>query len=251
MAGADAALTGFYVNGDVNAGGTAALDNGTVQGIVQAAAVSMKNATQSGTTASPPVAPTINLNQVTAYFQNESLNIYGHASDVLSSSYLNNLLTLTLHSGNNYFTMTNEQFRDIWGASVSGPGDAKLFINVVNDPGEKVDFDWVQWTLSGGMSLGNILVNFPTAREVYFTQGSDVDLLMPFAATRFDAGLVTGTLVTGDLYGGYAGVATRPGGQVNLPPSVPEPLTLVLLASGLIGVAGIRKRWERKSRERS
>jgi choice-of-anchor A domain-containing protein len=251
VAGTTATLANFYVNGDVKASGAATLTDGQVQGSVQAPSLTMTNVTQWGTATSPPMAPTMNLNTVTAYFKTESLNIYGHTSDVLSSSYVNNSLSLSLRSGNNYFTMTNEQFKDIWGANVSGPSDAKLFINVVNDPGEKVDFDWVQWYLSGGMSLSNILVNFPTAQEVYFTQGSDVDLLMPFATTRFDIGLVTGTLVTGDLLGGYRGDETRPGGQVNLPPSVPEPATFLLFASGLVGVFGIREKCKRKVRDRS
>lgn len=243
VAGTNATLANFYINGDVKASGTATLSDGTVQGLIQAPTINLTNVGQSGTATSPPLKPTINLNQVSAYFKTASQNIGSHTSDVLVSSYLNNALSLSLHSGDNYFSMTNEQFKDIWGAYVSGPSDAKLFINVVNDPGEKADFDWIEWYLSGGMSLSDILVNFPDAKDVFFTQGSDVDLLMPFAATRFDAGLVTGTLVTGDLYGGYMGYETTPGGQVNLR-SVPEPATMLLLASALIGLAGLRKKFK-------
>jgi len=242
VAGGNATLMNFYVNGDVKASGTATLSDGQVQGSVQAPTINKTNVDQWGTATSPPVVPTVNLNEVTAYFKTESLNIYSHTSNVLSSSYNSNALTLLLNSGNNYFTMTNEQFRDIWGAYVSGPSDAKLFINVVNEPGEKVDFDWIEWHLSDRMSLGNILVNFPNAEEVFFTQGSNVDLLMPFATTRFDVGLVTGTLVAGDLYGGYIGNEATPGGQVNLPPSVPEPATFLLVGLGMMALAALRKK---------
>ena len=247
VAGTTATLANFYINGDVKASGTATLSYGQVQGSIQVPDsnnIILINAVQWETATSPPVEPTINLNQVSAYFKTASQNIGSHTSDVLVSSYLNNALSLSLHSGDNYFSMTNERFKDIWGAYVSGPSDAKLFINVMNDTGEEVYFDWVQWYLSGGMSLSNILVNFPNAENVFFTEGSDVDLLMPFAATRFDAGLVTGTLVTGDLYGGYMGNETTPGGQVNLR-SVPEPATMLLLASALIGLAGLRKKFKK------
>jgi choice-of-anchor A domain-containing protein len=241
VAGGNATLMNFYVNGDVKASGTATLSDGQVQGSVQAPTIKT-NVDQWGTATSPPVVPTINLNEVTAYFKTESLDIYSHTSNVLSSLYDSNALSLLLNPGNNYFTMTNEQFRDIWGANVSGPSDAKLFINVVNEKGEKVDFDWVEWYLSGGISLSNILVNFPYAEEVFFTDGSNVDLLMPFATTRFDVGLVTGTLVAGDLYGGYIGNEATPGGQVNLRAPVAEPATFLLVGLGMMALAALRKK---------
>jgi choice-of-anchor A domain-containing protein len=243
VAGGNATLMNFYVNGDVKASGTATLSEGQVQGSVQAPTINKTNVDPWGTAKSPPVVPTINLNEVTAYFKTASQDIGNHTSeDGLLTSYLNNALSLSLHSGENYFTMTDEEFKNIWGANVSGPSDAKLFINVVNEKGEKVDFDWVEWYLSGGISLSNILVNFPYAEEVFFTDGSNVDLLMPFATTRFDVGLVTGTLVAGDLYGGYMCDEKRPGGQVNLPPSVPEPATFLLVGLGMMALAALRKK---------
>lgn len=56
VAGTNATLANFYINGDVKASGTATLSDGTVQGLIQAPTINLTNVGQSGTATSPPLS---------------------------------------------------------------------------------------------------------------------------------------------------------------------------------------------------
>jgi len=97
-------------------------------------------------------------------------------------------------------------------------------------PDASVNLDWTGWVYSGGVSAGDVLLNMPSALDLNLTSANKVNILAPYADAYFPSGMITGSLVVGDLQGG---------GQINVghfdhAPAVPEPATLSLLAIGAL-----------------
>lgn len=227
-------LDNFYIDGDVAVGCDAndpLQTGGTIEGNVYAAgSVNLsEHVYVSGSKVSgAPFTPTADHAAISQFFLNTSAGI-GAMAD--TTSYTNDgygMLTIEVVSGDNVVTIDAATFAAAWGVQVIGPADATLYVNV---PDGAAVFDSVVWWTNGGITLRDIMVNFPNATSIEFTGLHAVDMLMPRADTYFYQGLVIGTLVTKDLKGD---------GQVNEPnggPPIPEPATILLLLAGCVGLA--------------
>jgi choice-of-anchor A domain-containing protein len=141
--------------------------------------------------------------------------------------------------GINVVTITASELLNAWGFTINAPEDAVVYINVVNDDGSPVNLDSTGWAYAGGIAAGNVLLNLPEAESLNLTSSNNVNILAPFASTVFNHGLITGSLVVGNLEGS---------GQVNLghfmaggsaggtPNPVPEPGTMALMLVGFLAV---------------
>ena len=153
------------------------------------------------------------------------------------------LITINCVSGVNVVNLTWDDpagavhaldYLAAWGVEVNGPWDAVLYVNVWLDSADTAAvFDDVVWWTNGGLARANIVVNFPNATDIEFSGYHEANMLMPLADVNFTSGIVIGNLITGNLIGG---------GQVNVPVVTPEPATLALLATGLAGLAAVRRR---------
>lgn len=214
-AGGNVTLGGMNVEGDIQAGGTVQfVGGGTVSGTI----------TQHTPAATDHAA-------IGQFFRNYSALVGSQAGQSAANNWGG--LSFTAHSGDNYITIGGATLGNAWGFSITGPSDARVFINVLD---ASVSLDSTNWDYFGGLSRSNVLLNLPNATTLNLTGGNTVNILAPYANTEFSYGLVTGNLIVGNLMGG---------GQVNLggfngPAVVPEPATLATLA--VAGVALLRRR---------
>lgn len=130
--------------------------------------------------------------------------------------------------------------------SLTGPG-AVLYVNLTLPPGTTFDFGAMDIQLNN-VAYENVVFNFPQAAGSTITifQALYPNLLMPYADVTFYDGRVEGRLVVSNLVGACDRAIED--GQVDLPGGyIPEPATMVLLLSGISGLAATRLRRRKRS----
>lgn len=226
-----ASVTGsIFSGGDVNNFG-----GGSVSGNVQAAGnVNLTNSvTVSGNkTSGAPYQPYLDLEAAAQQFLAASA-LAAAMENTTTASNLYGMLTVNGQSGLNIVTVDAATLKSAWGFTVNAPADAVVVINVT---GNNVLLDSTNWSYQGGVSGGNVLLNYAEASALSLSGGNTVNLLAPLANVNFKSGVLTGTLIAGNLTGG---------GQVNLGhftggASIPEPTLLAMLGAG--GLLILRKR---------
>lgn len=145
-------------------------------------------------------------------------------------------INLTASSGINVVSLSADELKNAWGFTINAPDDATIFINV---SGGAATLDSTNWIYAGGVSSSNVLLNYLDATALNLSGGNTVNILAPYADTNFSSGVVTGSLIVGNLFGG---------GQVNLGHfqntelaqgyPIPEPASVLLVCIGgwLVGL---------------
>ena len=236
-AGGNVELGFLDISGSVFSGGDVSnFGGGTISGDVSAAgSVSLsQQMTVSGDKLSgAPYSPIVDHAAMSEFFRTTSDSIGAmSATTVATNSW--GMLRINAQGGANVVTLDAAVLRNAWGLSITGPADAVVYVNVLN---ETVSLDWTGWEYRGGISAGDVLLNMPNATRLTLSSANAVNILAPDAETYFGAGLIEGVMVVGDLQGG---------GQVNLGgfdhAPVPEPATMVLLSASGAVVLGRRRR---------
>ena len=236
--GRDAHLGGLSVGGDGIAGGN--IDNfsgGHIRGdAIAGGQVSLSGTMTVGGEKRSGAAfdPQVDHAALSAYFRDRSTEIGQMAATGSVTNEWGNLI-FTGESGVNVVNVDADTLKKAWGFSITAPDDAVVYVNVLD---EDVKLDWTGWCYRGGITAGDVLLNMPNAENLKLSSSNTVNLLAPFAETQFNSGLLSGTLVVGDLTGG---------GQVNLGDfdhggAVPEPATLAILALGALPLIRRRRR---------
>jgi choice-of-anchor A domain-containing protein len=127
--------------------------------------------------------------------------------------------------------------------AASIPEDATVVINVSGDSASLKNFNMEAFT----SICDNVLFNFYEAETVTLSSGSvKGSILAPLANIVANNGSINGTVIAASWSGSM---------QLNYAPftetaaettPAPEPCTAILLSSGLIGLAGLRKRMKRQ-----
>ncbi len=237
-AGGDVELGNVSVTGNVVAGGGIRnFAGGTVGGDALAAgAVDLDGSMTVMGSKGPGSAfqPQVNHAELADYFLSTSEQIGFMADTGTVTDDWGNLIFQGT-SGVNVVTVDAATLKDAWAFSIDAPEDAVVYVNVLD---QDVDLDWTGWRLTGGIGSDDVLLNMPFAHSLDLTSTNAVNLLAPMAQTRFDSGLLAGTLIVGDLQGG---------GQVNHGDfghggPVPEPAGAALLAVGSVLLLSRRRR---------
>ncbi len=236
-AGGDVALGGVGISGNVTAGGyVAQFGGGSVGGDVRAGlgvALDQTLTVYGDKQTGMQYAPTTDHQAISEYFLGTSADI-GALSPTGSYTDEWGHLTFAGTEGINVVNITSQDLQAAWKFSINAPQGAIVYVNVQD---ADVAIDWTAWCYEGGIEAEDVLLNMPNAGHLDLSSTNAVNILAPLAATNFDAGLIAGTLVVGDLQGG---------GQVNTGnfshgSNVPEPASILLLAGGTC-VAMLRRR---------
>ncbi len=248
-AGADALLRNVKWNGDVYLGGSLLSNTssgwGTINGDVFAeGTIGSRYSSGGARIAGTAYTPLFDFLALNNYFLNASsmLGAMLATGDVtIRDDGVSDHLSVNVGSGDHVFSLTAEQMLRAHTFAITAPADAVIYINV---NGEDADLDSITWQYLGGISAGNVIVNYTNASRLDLSGGNSVNILAPLADVFFSTGLVTGNLIAGGLFGG---------GQVNLghftggipettttPPShsIPSPGTLPALLLGLLALVG-------------
>ncbi len=237
-AGGDVALGGVGISGSVTAGGyVAQFGGGTVGGDVRAGlgvALDSTLTVYGDTLTGEPYAPMVDLQAISNYFQTTSAGI-GNMSATGSCTDDWGHLTFAGTDGVNVINIAAQKLQAAWKFTIDAPTGAIVYVNV---PDIDVTLDWTAWNYEGGILAEDVLLNMPNAGYLDLSSTNAVNILAPLAATNFDAGLIAGTLVVGDLQGG---------GQVNNGSfghggNIPEPASILLLAGGACAALLRRRR---------
>lgn len=191
------------------------------------------------------VSQLVNYQAIADYFLNTSTNLAAHADN---AAYTNNWggITLNAASGENFITIDATELRDAWGFTINGAEDAIVYINVT---GENVEFNSTNWTYQDGISASNVLVNFSEADTMHLTSNNAVNILAPNADTNFQYGVVTGSLIVGNLTGaGQVNLGTFEQTPLMTTFTIPEPATLFLLSMGTAFIIKTRKKLHTNSK---
>lgn len=236
---------GTIYNGGIYSGGDVALHNYGVYGDVAAkGAVTRTGGTVTGTvTAGTSLAAPVDFTAAEIYLKGVSQDLSHRTVNGITTVSPWHAITLSGHDAVNTFYLSGA---DLGSASSLKFDFASDEIGIVNVSGTSCDFSG--FAFSGAGLAENILFNFyeATALDVYGI-GVRGSILAPYADITFASGVVNGTVIAESVYGG---------GQYNqnlfdheIPGSqpVPEPGTILLLGSGLAGIAA--KRIGRKRRE--
>ena len=116
---------------------------------------------------------------------------------------------------------------------IDGPGN-DIFISEVGPNGESAD-----------VYISSDLISFVFLGTAY----DDITTSFDIASIGFTGTVQALTIVGNDAFGGSPGfdvinIEVLPG-SIGPPPSIPEPATMLLLGSGLIALAGFRKKFKK------
>jgi choice-of-anchor A domain-containing protein len=148
-------------------------------------------------------------------------------------------IVITAVDGVNVVNLDSATFVNSWQVIVNGSDNATVYINILQDTPGALNYGDADWLLQGGVMRSNVVVNFPDATGLNIYGSHFSSILAPHADVTFTNGLLTGTLVAGNLFGD---------GQVNVgedyvpPTSAPEPATLFLVLTAGAGLAVARRR---------
>jgi choice-of-anchor A domain-containing protein len=237
---------GMNINGNVVVGGDVSqLSGGTIQGDVIAGGMIYLDETMTvlgDKLSGVPFESILDHYIISDFFMDTSTVVGGwEATGTVTNNY--NELTFNGTSGVNVVDIDADTLYSAWKFNINAPSDAVVYINVRDATDQTVALDWTDWTYNGGITPGNVLLNMPGIGTLNLSSSNAVNILAPLASTTFEAGLVTGSLIVGDLQGG---------GQVNLghfnmggPAEgipTPEPGTMAMLLVGLPGFCTILAR---------
>lgn len=240
-AGGDVTLGSFSTSGDVVSGGSVEANGGWIGGSVTAAGDVNFSGAGAGGTVSPntPYQPAVDHDAMGRYFRDTSARVAGW-SDTGAIADNWGGLSYTADSGVNVVSIDADDLRAAWGFALTGPDDAVVYVNV---SGTDPTLDWLDWSFSGGIGAGDVLLNYHEAQSLTLNQGGGTNLLAPNADVTYGSGVWNGSIVAGRLEGG---------GQVNTGTfrhygPVPEPTTVAILALGAAGALWRRGRIRRAS----
>jgi len=250
-ASTDVNLDDATIKRDVLAGGN--VNNtagGTVEGDVNAAgnvnltiAYNVWGSKNSGIIYSPIAYHSL----ISNYFTNFSTTIGAMGDTGTISDNGSGLLSVTVQSGINVFSIDAATLKNAHTFNVTGPSDSVVYINIETPTGS-ANLDFTTWNYWGGILSSNVLVNYYQADSLTYSNGGIFNLLAPFADTSYSGGIHTGNLIVGNLSGtgqvnlGHFSAPSREG----IPSPVPEPATMLLFGTGLIGLATRLKRKSQK-----
>lgn len=184
-------------------------------------------------------ATTSDLRTASTYLASTAAMSQG-TTGVVTTVYGNQLTLTGTSTGINYFTLTAAQLASLGSGSltIKGPAGSTAIINVsgvnitIGSPGN------FGISVNGGISMSDILWNFPTATSILM-KSFDGSILAPNATVTFTNGALDGSLIAASLTGAspggefdgsaYAGslpLYVSSGGVVS---NVPEPSSLMLL----------------------
>lgn len=242
--GQNLSLGNVSITGNVQAGGNVSnFGGGSINGNLTAGGnINLNNQlTVSGTrNAGAAVISTVDYGIVSSYFRNTSTAISAMPT---TGNYVNAYggITFTGQGGVNVVDIDAATLSSAWGFTVNAPSMATVYINVINT-GHSASLDSTTWNYTGGISAGNVLVNYAQTTALSLSGGNTTNILAPFADVTFSSGQLTGGLVTGNLQG--AGQVNMGNFQGLLPSMVPDVNTLALI--GMAGVALLRHQPERR-----
>jgi choice-of-anchor A domain-containing protein len=239
QAGGNVVVNHSGIFGDIVAGGNLSGPGGTVHGNVTLAGTNNASGSLTITgsvTQNTSYVGSLNFAGINQYLTDFSANIGSQAD---TTSYVNNYgeLVINAASGDNYITIDGSTLNSAWGVTITGASDSVVYINV---DGTNVSLDSTNWSYNGGITAGDVLLNFADASTLNLSGGNTVNILAALADVNFSYGVVTGNLITGNLTGS---------GQVNLGgfehSVVPEPSSVLALLAGSMAMMVRRRKRNR------
>ena len=244
--GGDLTIGKISINGDVMVGGDVFQSGGgSIAGNLYAAGtvdlnkkMTVRGQSQGGVSYSS----ILDFDAISSYFSLSSGIIGGwEATGEIVNEWGN--LKFEGQNGINVIEINAEDLRNAWGFSINAPSDAMVYINVINSSGSMI-LDSTNWVYSGGVSSENVIMNMPNMESMSLSGANIVNILAPLADTVFESGVVTGSLIVGNLEGrgqvklghfnGGDSIFAFPSSGSPEPISTPEPSTLMLMLPGIL-----------------
>ncbi len=222
-------LANVFIDGDIISGRNVfSTSGGTVTGDIYASGIihlTQSFNVEGNKWTGMPYSPLIDHNYVSGFFLDSSKDI-GIMADTGNINNKWGALTLDAVSGINVFSLDAADLNSAHSVTINGPEDAVIYLNTT---GVAASLNSTNWYYHGGITPGDVLLNYSQAHSLSLSGGNNVNILAPFAETDFSSGLVTGNLIVGNLQGH---------GQVNIghftnSSEVPEPATMLLLGTAL------------------
>ncbi len=241
----DLTLQSLSVNGDIYMGGSLNTQGGgTINGSIAAggSADLPKQWSATGGVKEGTDYVGLDYDAISSYFKGTSSSI---ASMSATGKITNNWggLSYSAAEGINVLEISSSDLKNAWGFDIKGSAGSKVLINVSDS---SATLDSTNWSYSGGITAADVILNFADAEKLSLSSSNNVNILAPLADTYFSSGVITGSLIVGNLNGGGQinfGQFT-PGSELSIscvtPPSIPEPAAIAFLAIG--SLVTIRRR---------